>query len=386
MVKLSLDWHGDMKFSNSEGSPAIQLHSSTPGVASPPQALAYGVMACMAMDVVHILQKGRHDVKALKVVFEGQRAEEHPRRFIAMHIRFDITGNPPDEAVARAREARQEEAAVLEQRARLEQLLEENRALADKTADGVRQTQALAETVARAAATRDGLVAELASIERRQRETVAQTEAAEDQIKRAEALFRGLEQRRAELRLADKNLGAVERRLGDLDQATALIDGALKTLAERQAVVDAVRQAVDAVHEVSARSKADFEFVVEHRDEIAMVRHRVDALLATAADAEDKIATIESRRKTIDAVHVKANLIANLLEDVRVNLETLGEQKAVVEHVAVTLARLEFVMQEAQNTLRTLQHERELAERIEQSITQIRSRTALPPEGKIATA
>ena len=48
MVKLSLDWHGDMKFSNSEGSPAIQLHSSTPGVASPPQALAYGVMACMA--------------------------------------------------------------------------------------------------------------------------------------------------------------------------------------------------------------------------------------------------------------------------------------------------------------------------------------------------
>jgi hypothetical protein len=33
-------------------------------------------------------------------------------------------------------------------------------------------------------------------------------------------------------------------------------------------------------------------------------------------------------------------------------------------------------MQEAQNTLRNLQHERELAERIEESIKQLRTRTA----------
>ena len=101
-VSLSLDWKGDLRFSNSDGSPSIQLDSNDPAVSSPPQALAYAAMACMAMDVVHILQKGRHDVKALKVAFEGQRAEEHPRRFITMHIRFDITGNPPDEAVRRA--------------------------------------------------------------------------------------------------------------------------------------------------------------------------------------------------------------------------------------------------------------------------------------------
>lgn len=101
-VSLSLDWQGDLKFTNSAGSPGIQLDSSDPAVASPPQALAYATMACMAMDVVHILQKGRHEVKAMKVAFDGQRAEEHPRRFISMHIRFDITGDPPDEAVRRA--------------------------------------------------------------------------------------------------------------------------------------------------------------------------------------------------------------------------------------------------------------------------------------------
>jgi putative redox protein len=101
-VSLSLDWQGDLKFSNSDGSPSIQLDSNDPAVSSPPQAFAYATMACMALDVVHILKKGRHELTALKVVFEGQRAEEHPRRFIAMHIRFDITGNPPDDVVRRA--------------------------------------------------------------------------------------------------------------------------------------------------------------------------------------------------------------------------------------------------------------------------------------------
>ena len=45
-------------------------------------------------------------------------------------------------------------------------------------------------------------------------------------------------------------------------------------------------------------------------------------------------------------------------------------------------------MQEAQTTVRTLQHERELAERIEQSIRQLRSKTAKPDiqEGRKASA
>jgi hypothetical protein len=81
-------------------------------------------------------------------------------------------------------------------------------------------------------------------------------------------------------------------------------------------------------------------------------------------------------------VQSKTSLISNLLEDVRVNLETLGEQKAVIDHVAERLARMEFVMQEAQNTLRNLQHERELAERIEESIKQLRSRTAAKSEDR----
>lgn len=102
MVALSLDWQGDLNFRSSPGSPAITLHSSTHGVSSPPQALAYAVMACMAMDVVHVLQKGRHDLRGMTVKFEGERAAEHPKRFISMHLHFDITGRVDGHIVERA--------------------------------------------------------------------------------------------------------------------------------------------------------------------------------------------------------------------------------------------------------------------------------------------
>jgi len=99
---LSLNWHGEFKFSAPTGFPSMQLDSGDPDVSSPMQALAYGLMGCMAMDVVLILQKGRHDLKALSVHFEGDRAETHPKRFTRMHVRFEVTGAIPEAVVERA--------------------------------------------------------------------------------------------------------------------------------------------------------------------------------------------------------------------------------------------------------------------------------------------
>ena len=101
-VSLSLDWGEGMTFRNADDSPDIHLASSTPGVTSPPQALAYAVMACMAMDVVHVVQKGRHRLDAMHIRFHGQRAEVHPRRFVSMRLHFDLTGEMPDHVVTRA--------------------------------------------------------------------------------------------------------------------------------------------------------------------------------------------------------------------------------------------------------------------------------------------
>ena len=102
MVTHSLDWHGDFKFASSVGSPAMTLHSSTPGVASPPQALAYAVMACMAMDVVHVIEKHRQTLEAMTVKCHGERAADHPRRFVRLDIEFQITGVIDAHVVGRA--------------------------------------------------------------------------------------------------------------------------------------------------------------------------------------------------------------------------------------------------------------------------------------------
>lgn len=99
---LSMDWRGGLAFENSDGSPTMRLASSEPGVTSPTQALAYAMMACMGMDVVHVVEKGRHQIDALTVRIDTERAETHPRRFVSMRLHFDLTGDIPDHVVERA--------------------------------------------------------------------------------------------------------------------------------------------------------------------------------------------------------------------------------------------------------------------------------------------
>lgn len=102
MSTLSLEWQRDLQFKSGPGGPPIVLDGSAPGVLSPMQVLAYAVMGCMAMDVAHHLAKGRHDLQALTVTFESERAAEPPRRYTMMHLRFDVTTNADQHVVERA--------------------------------------------------------------------------------------------------------------------------------------------------------------------------------------------------------------------------------------------------------------------------------------------
>jgi putative redox protein len=102
MSTLSLEWQHDLEFKSGPDAPPIELASSTPGIVSPTQALAYSIMGCMAMDVVHILTKGRHELKKLTVRFDSERAPEPPRRYTMVHLMFDVTTTAPKEAVERA--------------------------------------------------------------------------------------------------------------------------------------------------------------------------------------------------------------------------------------------------------------------------------------------
>ncbi len=100
-MSLSLIWDSELNF-HAEGGPALTLASSSSEAYSPMQLLAHAIMGCMAMDIVHILKKGRHDLQGLSVSFDGERAAGHPKRYVKVHLTFTVKGNIPQDAVERA--------------------------------------------------------------------------------------------------------------------------------------------------------------------------------------------------------------------------------------------------------------------------------------------
>jgi len=80
----------------------MTLDSASVAGPSPMQALGFALAGCMAMDVVHMLKKGRHDLRGLKVGLIAERAEEEPRRFTSATLQFAVAGNVPPEPIQRA--------------------------------------------------------------------------------------------------------------------------------------------------------------------------------------------------------------------------------------------------------------------------------------------
>ena len=82
-----------LRFTARIGERALVLDDSkgTPD-ASPVQALLAAIGACSAMDVVSILRKRRQVLTGYEVLMSGERAEEHPRRFLSIDYVHRITG------------------------------------------------------------------------------------------------------------------------------------------------------------------------------------------------------------------------------------------------------------------------------------------------------
>jgi putative redox protein len=99
---VELVWEHDLVFGGRSGEICMTLDSAAREGPSPVQALVFALAGCMAMDVVHILRKGRHDLRGLRADLVGERAQEEPRRVIAVDVRFTITGNVPGDLVQRA--------------------------------------------------------------------------------------------------------------------------------------------------------------------------------------------------------------------------------------------------------------------------------------------
>jgi putative redox protein len=99
---LELVWERDLVLAGRSGDASIVLDSAGQAGPSPVQTLAFALAGCMGMDVVHILRKGRHDLRGLRIALTAERAQEDPHRITAVTIDFEVTGAVPKEQVQRA--------------------------------------------------------------------------------------------------------------------------------------------------------------------------------------------------------------------------------------------------------------------------------------------
>jgi putative redox protein len=99
---VELIWEHDLVLGGRSGDVSMTLDSGSHAGPSPMQALAFALAGCMAMDVVHVLRKGRHDLRGLRADLTGERMPDEPRRFHHIKLHYTITGSIPDEPIARA--------------------------------------------------------------------------------------------------------------------------------------------------------------------------------------------------------------------------------------------------------------------------------------------
>lgn len=99
---LELVWRHDLVFEGSSANATMILDSDGAEGPSPMQTLAFALAGCMGMDLVHIIRRGRHDLRGLSVSLTGQRAQENPHRFVAFELVFRVNGAVPSDQVQRA--------------------------------------------------------------------------------------------------------------------------------------------------------------------------------------------------------------------------------------------------------------------------------------------
>jgi putative redox protein len=99
---VDVSWIDELRFSATSGEAAITIDSAGLAGPSPVQALGIALAGCMTIDVVHILTRGRHAVRALRSHLVAERAQDDPHRFVRVTLHVAIEGDVPRDAVERA--------------------------------------------------------------------------------------------------------------------------------------------------------------------------------------------------------------------------------------------------------------------------------------------
>ncbi len=104
----TLTWEGKRRFTartpdGREGRFDTPAEYGGEGTApTPMEAVLHALAGCAAVDVVAILEKMRLPLEGLRVEIDADRAEDHPRVYTAIRLRFVAKGDLPLKKVERA--------------------------------------------------------------------------------------------------------------------------------------------------------------------------------------------------------------------------------------------------------------------------------------------
>lgn len=107
-MKTRVIWTGEMGFSSINPSgheikmDASEEFGGQNSGARPTELLLNAVAGCTGIDIINILHKMRLNPTAFHMEVEGTRAEEHPKRFTAIHVLYALEGDLPEDKVIRA--------------------------------------------------------------------------------------------------------------------------------------------------------------------------------------------------------------------------------------------------------------------------------------------
>jgi len=97
-MKTRVKWIDGMAFMGESGTGHAVVMDGAPENGGrnlgprPMEMLLLGLGGCTAFDVVMILQKGRQPIEDCQVEIEAERAEDHPKVFTKVHMRYLVNG------------------------------------------------------------------------------------------------------------------------------------------------------------------------------------------------------------------------------------------------------------------------------------------------------
>ena len=93
-IKAKLEWKGKMQFVGRAGdSPSVIIDTNDGKTGpTPMEMVLLGVAGCTAIDVLYIMKKRRAEITGFRVDVNGERAEEHPKRYTRILIDFVLEG------------------------------------------------------------------------------------------------------------------------------------------------------------------------------------------------------------------------------------------------------------------------------------------------------